>query len=122
MPEVKPKKKRSPVTQVRQNWIQARHWANGKVTESGTLLFEDPGDTEVSEVMGPFEGPSAVAHVAASVTMNLGNYQSAKVEYGATVPCLVEELPQAWEFAYKLADQRMKEKVASIREYISKRS
>jgi len=58
-----------------------------------------------------FPEGAAVARVAASASYkaNLGSYESASVDVVVSVPCLLEEIQEAFEFAYNFAGMRVKE-------------
>lgn len=48
----------------------------------------------MKEPFPPWEGdgPNAEATMALGLTLNLGNYESARVDIGGTVPCGVDEM------------------------------
>lgn len=50
--------------------------------------------------------PAEVA-VDYALTVNLGNYESAKIGVSVRVPCYVEELDTAYEFAQAWAEERL---------------
>lgn len=51
-----------------------------------------------------FETEPAKVSFEIGVTMNLGNYESARISVGVAVPCYREEMDQAFEFARKFAE------------------
>lgn len=58
-----------------------------------------------------FPEGAAVVRVSASASYkaNLGNYESASVDVVVSVPCLLEEIQDAFEYAYNFAGMRVKE-------------
>lgn len=42
-----------------------------------------------------------------ALTINLGNFESAKIGVSVTVPCYVEEVDRAYEFAQAWAEERL---------------
>lgn len=45
----------------------------------------------------------------AGKTINLGNYESARIGVSITVPCSRDEIPETFEFARKWVDSKMNE-------------
>lgn len=75
----------------------------GKVTvnrqyREGKIITKEEDEEEVIDV---FNYQQPVAHVSVSYakTINLGNYESIKLQVGVTVPCYVEEIDDAFEYA-----------------------
>jgi len=54
-----------------------------------------------------FETEPARVTVDYALTVNLGNFESAKIGVSVTVPCYAEELSQAYEFAQAWAEERL---------------
>ena len=54
-----------------------------------------------------FETEPATVNVDYSLTMNLGNYESARISVSVSVPCYKEEIDEAYEFARAWAEQRL---------------
>ena len=54
-----------------------------------------------------FETEPATVSVDYSLTMNLGNYESARISVSVSVPCYKEEIDEAYEFARAWAEQRL---------------
>lgn len=71
----------------------------------------DEGEEGEQEVIEVKEFPENVepAHVSATMgmTINLGNYESAKVSVTTTVPCYPEELDEAYEAAKNFSGKKM---------------
>lgn len=73
-----------------------------------TRLSDHVDESEEIEV-GVFQTVPAQVSVPISITHNLGNYESAKVGVVVTVPCYVEELEEAFEFAKAVAEKKSEE-------------
>lgn len=70
---------------------------------------DEEGETEkVIEVMRFPEGV-APAHVSATMglTINLGDYESAKISVTTTLPCYAEEIEDAYEAAKNFSGEKM---------------
>lgn len=63
--------------------------------------------TENVEVAS-FEGPVAELTRSYGFTINLGNYESARFDISLKVPCNVEDVEQADEFAKRFISDRIK--------------
>jgi hypothetical protein len=53
---------------------------------------------------------------AYGVTINLGNYESARVDVDITLPCYAEEVRDADELVMQLCEERLEEEVAKFRQ------
>jgi hypothetical protein len=69
-----------------------------------------PGEGE-EEVIAVHKFETEPAHVSVdyALTLNLGNYESAKLSVSVTVPCYKEEIDAAYEFASTWAEERIKQ-------------
>jgi hypothetical protein len=54
-----------------------------------------------------FETAPAKVSVDYALTINLGNFESAKIGISVTVPCYLEEIGEAYEFAQAWAEERL---------------
>jgi hypothetical protein len=54
-----------------------------------------------------FETEPALVTAEYALTMNLGNYESARISVSVTVPCYKEEIDEAYEFAQAWAEERL---------------
>jgi hypothetical protein len=62
-----------------------------------------------------FETEPAKVRVGFGMTINLGNYESARVDTHVELPCYVEEIDDAFTAAWELAEDEIKKQVAGIR-------
>lgn len=63
----------------------------------------------------PFETPPAFVRRGYGLTLNLGNFESARVDISLTVPCYVQDVEEADEFARQFVERRIKAETASAR-------
>ena len=65
-----------------------------------------------------------MARVSASCSykVNMGNYESAAVDVVVSVPCLMEELGEAFEFAYNFAAVKVGEVRGLLKEEAKRRA
>lgn len=62
------------------------------------------------------EKPKAIVKAGASMTLNLGNYQSARVEAGIELPCDIEDVPQEFDRAWAMVERQLNLKVSEIKQ------
>jgi len=93
----------------------AAHAARGKmwVTRHYPNAEEKTEETEFS--VQDFEVEPAWVKAGYGLTINLGNYESARCDVGVTLPTYVEEIPSAFKKAWELAKQEISEQTKDIR-------
>lgn len=94
---------------------------NGKVWVSAQLMKSGKpiGDVDAKEDMilvDAFEVPPATSRVNLGMTVNIGNFESLRVDSGVEIPCYKEELPEAQEFCFSLAEKFLFEKVREVKD------
>lgn len=70
--------------------------------------------TEVVEVK-KFRTKPAVVRRGYGVTVNQGNYESARIDVWVEVPCLIQDVVLADKWAAKFIEERLIEEVASVK-------
>ena len=65
--------------------------------------------------VGVFQTDPARAHIQKGLTLNLGNYESARTDVGVTLPCYVEEIEEALDFCNDAVERRLQAEVLDIR-------
>jgi len=81
-----------------------------------------PLDTEVETLtVEGFHVPPAEVEVRKSVTLNMGNYESAQISVGIRVPCYREEVQEAYGYAIEFVDAKVIEQQTSVKEWATKR-
>lgn len=69
-----------------------------------------------------FEAPHASVSAKYGLTLSLEKaYEMARVDVMVTLPCYVEEIPEAFEKAWEICRGEIQEQVAGIREKDSRR-
>jgi len=92
-----------------------------KKKEAGTLLVrshfkkKSKNQKEVKLKVQTFD--TEVAHVTAryGLTLNLGNFESARCDCYVTLPCYVEEMGGALKEAWEIAEKEVQAQVECIR-------
>jgi len=77
----------------------------------------ETGEEEKEETLAvtKFLGPVSSVTVKYGATVNLGNWESARIDYSLHVPCYPEEINQAFEFADQWVGDRVEQEAAKIR-------
>ena len=82
------------------------------------------GEEEVKEELievRPFHSEPARVRIAKGLTMNLGDYRSARIDVDLTLPCYVEEVMGMIEKVNSIVEARLVMERNSIRESLKKR-
>lgn len=66
--------------------------------------------------VSPFETNPAVVSVKGGATVNLGNYQSARVDVMLSIPCYVEEIDEIYPKAKEWVDSRLAKEYKELKE------
>jgi len=98
----------------------AKNTASTK-TKSGVLTmvtrYPNSEQEETNEILVktyPSDVPLANVSVECSVTKNLGNYESLRIQASITLPCAVEETEAAYDEAWKRVEAQMTRKVTEV--------
>lgn len=62
-----------------------------------------------------FVTPPAHIELGYGLTLNIGNYESARIDVKLNVPCYREEVDEAYEWARKWAEERVRREVKEVR-------
>lgn len=76
---------------------------------------EDVRETEELVAVGKFDGPPAIVHRGYGLTLNLGNYESARFDVSISMPCYPEDVDACDAWAAAWAEQRVEKEVNSVR-------
>jgi len=83
----------------------------GKVTVTRTMLKagveEKTHDKEEEIEITPFVTEPAKIAVSKGLTLNLGNYRSARIDVSVAIPCYVEEVGEVIEQVNNLVEARV---------------
>lgn len=97
------------------NTVQSKYGVHRTFTVNGDIVSEDD-ETEVIDVHKFITEPAEVGITYGS-TVNLGNYEAARIDVWCKVPAYREELDQAYEFVQKFVDQKMTEQMTHLEEF-----
>jgi hypothetical protein len=61
-----------------------------------------------------FETEPAFVKAGYGLTINLGNYESARCDVGVTLPCYVEEITEAMKEAWKIAEEEIQKQRKAV--------
>lgn len=92
-----------------------RHNANGF---SSVQIGDDVDGTQQEEFpiqTDPIDGPPAEVNIQFGLTINLGNYESARVDVGIRYPCDREKIAEAYKSAKEWCEKQIMEEVREIR-------
>ena len=85
----------------------------GIITVSTTQFNQVTEDREYMEIR-PFVTVPARIGVKCGRTINLGNYESARVDVSVEIPCYVEEVKRVYQEVLEMAETRLCEEVSKI--------
>lgn len=94
-----------------------------KMYKEGSVVKKEDVDVENINVMvfPDLAIPIAEVECTSSITLNLGNYESAKIGVSVRLPCFVEELQDAYTTAKKFVDDRLNGEAKEIRDWREKK-
>lgn len=97
-------------------WVTSTY-PKGAIGSGDSVETHDEIELEVRV----FETEPAHVRAGYGLTLNLGNYESARCDAGVTLPCYVEEVDSAIEEAYRIAEEKVQAQVGGIRDGQKKR-
>jgi hypothetical protein len=81
-----------------------------------TRQFRKEDSSEETELEARvFEVEPAWVRAGYGLTVNMGNYESARCDAGVTLPCYVEEIGVAFDEAWKVAEEEVQEQVRELK-------
>ena len=89
-----------------------------KLSESGIGVEDDPSRAKAEDQIiqiGVFKTEPAKVVVQKGLTMNLGNYESARVTVGFECPCYVEEVGEVTDALNAAVEARVQKEVLEVR-------
>lgn len=89
--------------------------------EGGVVTREEAEEGDTLEIqLWPEEARVAKVRATASMTINLGNYESIRISTDAELPCVLEELEDCYKTAREFVDTKLNKEIAEIRDYKKK--
>ena len=86
-------------------------------TVYGKIGLPSSKDEEIA--VRTFVTNPAMVEIGYGLTLNIGNYESARIDVRVSLPCYVEETDQAFAFAKKWTEERIQTEVKEIRKIAS---
>jgi len=86
----------------------------GRIWTSAHYAGVEENDETRLEVQ-TFDVQPAMAKVSLGLTINLGNYESARCDAGVELPAYVEELDDAFAKAWKMAEEQVQEMTKDLK-------
>lgn len=83
--------------------------------------WADPEDTNEDVNVRIFDTPPATTGIELGSTISMGAYESARVSVHISVPCYVEEVAAAYDWAKNFAEERYKKEIAEVRKIADSR-
>lgn len=78
-----------------------------KTFKDGALQLENEYVEDELIQVSPFLVEPAEVGCSRGITINMGNFESARVDVSVKVPCYREELDEAYEFAARFTEERL---------------
>lgn len=91
-----------------------KHEVRGKVWVSSHYHGREVEEQKDLEVQ-TFDVEPAWVKASYGLTINLGNYESARADAGVTLPCYVEEIQDAFKRAWDIAKEEIKSQTKGIK-------
>ena len=98
---------------------------NGRLWVSRTLFRMEGGqkkeiegggkEVEESVQVGIFKSEPARVNCQVGLTINLGNFESARIDVGFNCPCYPEEMPEVYTHLKGMVEERVQGEVLEIR-------
>jgi len=86
----------------------------GELLVTTTYKDSDNNYRELIVRTFPTDAPIATVSAEGSVTKNLGNYESLRIQASITLPCLVEETAEAYAEAWRRVEDQLTTKVEQV--------
>jgi hypothetical protein len=86
--------------------VEAKMFVSRQFTKLGKPSKPEENESNQLEVM-TFQVEPAYVRASFGLTINMGNYESVKCDVSVTLPCYVEEIPEALSVAQKLAEDEV---------------
>lgn len=87
----------------------------GPEAEFYTERWYPTKEDSVPDVLPAGAGELARVKVGLGMTINLGNYESARVDVGVELPCRVAEVNDAFGLAWEAAEHEVRQQIRSVR-------
>lgn len=99
-----------------QKQIEGKMWVNRQYRKSGVTMMDDTEERRI--LVDIFQTTPAMVTAGTSLTINLGNYESMKVSVTVSIPCYKEEIHEALDYAFKIAEGECISRTNEIKEQL----
>jgi hypothetical protein len=100
-------------------WVRRTYPKRVDMNQSDAEFYEEewyPGKEDtVPKVIEEDGEKLAVVKVGLGMTINLGNYESARVDVGVELPCRLAEVPDAYGLAWAVAEREIRAQIRTVR-------
>ena len=86
----------------------------GELIVTSTYKNSEEQHRDLTVKTFPTDAPIATVSVEGSVTKNLGNYESLRIQASISLPCLVEETSEAYDEAWRRVEEQLTKKVQQV--------
>ena len=93
---------------------ESKMWVRRHYKRVGKEIGDDYDETRLA--VDVFETEPAQASCSMGMTINLGNYESLRVEVGVVLPCYKEEVEEAQQRCFDLVENELYKKVREAKE------
>lgn len=93
--------------------IEGFRYVERTYSKSGDLLINKSNQEKIK--VKKFFGKVAEVECSSGITINLGDYESAKVFCSVKLPCYVEEIEEAQKCAFKYVENALVQQVEEVR-------
>lgn len=112
-PERRLRLRKPPIAQNTEK-VRAKGFVATKMTYKGDTVHEEEREEEgFLEATFTSEDPPATIRVGTGMTINLGNFESLRIDVAVTIPCHRSALDEAYEHAQDFVMTKMEEEQAS---------
>jgi len=94
-----------------------KKWVSRQFYKAGKAVGEEESDERIL-LVDTFETEPAYVKASMGMTINLGNYESLRIDAGVTIPCYKEEIAQAHEQAYQIVMTELFSRVAEAKKMV----
>ena len=105
------KSQQSPTQQ--SNQVAGKVWVRTQFGHDKSDIIESDRDLEVN--VYPANVPIGKVKASCGLTLNIGNYESARVDAGVELPCAVEEVSMAFNRAWEIVQEEIHKQGLRIR-------
>ena len=89
-------------------------WVSSQFSRAGKPVGEEETKEDMI-LVDVFETAPAEVEAKLGMTINLGNYESLRVDAGVKMPCYKEEIPKAQLLAFQIVEKELFAKIKEVK-------